>query len=113
MEFLDIFLPYAVSYLKKDKPVAFCGDFNICHKAIDIHNPKRNKNTSGFLLEERQWVSTFLDRGFKDVFRELHPGVPDLYSWWSYRAASKGRNKGWRIDYLYNQPGADAESRKS
>jgi exodeoxyribonuclease-3 len=104
MDFLDIFLPYAVSYLAKEKPVAFCGDYNICHQAIDIHNPRRNKNTSGFLLEERQWVTKLLNEGFEDVFRNLHPEEPDLYSWWSYRAASKERNKGWRIDYHITSP---------
>lgn len=104
MEFLDAFLLYAASYLNTNKPVAFCGDFNICHRPIDIHNPKRNKNTSGFLPEERKWVSDLLDKGFEDVFRKLHPGEPDLYSWWSYRAASKERNKGWRIDYHITSP---------
>lgn len=99
MEFLDHFLPFAQQYLEDEKPVAFCGDFNICHKAIDIHNPKRNKNTSGFLPEERAWVTDLLDIGFEDVYRRLHEGETDLYSWWSYRAASKDRNKGWRIDY--------------
>lgn len=104
MEFLDAFFLYAVPYLQGDKPVAFCGDFNICHRPIDIHNPKRNKNTSGFLPEERKWVTDLLNEGFEDVFRGLHPGEPDLYSWWSYRAASKERNKGWRIDYHITSP---------
>lgn len=104
MEFLDHFLPFAQQYLDDEKPVAFCGDFNICHKPIDIHNPKRNKNTSGFLPEERAWVTELLDIGFEDVYRRLHEGEPDLYSWWSYRAASKDRNKGWRIDYHMTDP---------
>lgn len=104
MKFLDVFLPFARKYLNSDKPVAFCGDFNICHTAIDIHNPKRNKNTSGFLPEERKWVTELLDTGFKDVYRRLHEGKTDLYSWWSYRAASKERNKGWRIDYHMTCP---------
>jgi exodeoxyribonuclease-3 len=105
MEFLDHFRPFAQQYLEGSKPVAFCGDFNICHKAIDIHNPKRNKNTSGFLPEERAWVTDLLDIGFQDVYRQLHKGEADLYSWWSYRAASKERNKGWRIDYHITDPG--------
>ncbi|SMO45518.1 exodeoxyribonuclease III [Fodinibius sediminis] len=104
MEFLDVFLPFAHQHLEGDKPVVFCGDFNICHRPIDIHNPKRNKNTSGFLPEERKWVSLLLDTGFEDVYRRLHEGEPDLYSWWSYRAASKERNKGWRIDYHMTSP---------
>lgn len=104
MEFLDHFLPFAGGFLDNGKPVVFCGDFNICHKSIDIHNPERNKNTSGFLLEEREWVSSLLNTGFEDVYRNLHKGEPDLYSWWSYRAASKERNKGWRIDYHMASP---------
>lgn len=104
MEFLEHFLPFAQKYLSADKPVVFCGDFNICHTPIDIHNPKRNKNTSGFLPEERQWVSQMLKMGFEDVYRRLHEDETDLYSWWSYRAASKERNKGWRIDYHLTSP---------
>lgn len=104
MEFLDHFMSFARNHIKGDKPVLFCGDFNICHKAIDIHNPKRLKNTSGFLPEERQWVTDLLATGFNDVYRQQHPGEADLYSWWSYRAASKERNKGWRIDYHFSTP---------
>lgn len=104
MEFLDHFLPFAQKYLSGNKPVVFCGDYNICHKPIDIHNPKRNKNTSGFLPEEREWVTQLLETGFEDVYRRLHEGEEDLYSWWSYRAASKERNKGWRIDYHITCP---------
>lgn len=104
MEFLDHFLPFAQKHLSHDKPVVFCGDFNICHTEIDIHNPKRNANTSGFLPEEREWVTRLLQTGFEDVYRRLHEGETDLYSWWSYRAASKERNKGWRIDYHMSSP---------
>lgn len=104
MEFLDHFLPFAQKYLSGDKPVVFCGDFNICHTSIDIHNPKQNKNTSGFLPEEREWVTHLLETGYEDVYRRLHEGETDLYSWWSYRAASKDRNKGWRIDYHMGSP---------
>ena len=104
MEFLDYFLPHAQKYLSNEKPVVLCGDYNICHKPIDIHNPKRNKNTSGFLPEEREWVTRLLQTGFEDVYRRLHEGEEDLYSWWSYRAASKERNKGWRIDYQMTSP---------
>ena len=75
-----------------------CGDYNICHKPIDIHNPIGNKNSSGFLPEERNWLSEFLDLGFIDTFRAISP-EPHQYSWWSYRANSRKNNKGWRIDY--------------
>lgn len=104
MEFLNYFLPFAQKFLSSDKPLVMCGDYNICHKPIDIHNPKRNKKTSGFLPEEREWVTRLLQTGFEDVYRRLHEGEEDLYSWWSYRAAAKERNKGWRIDYHMTSP---------
>jgi exodeoxyribonuclease-3 len=113
MKFLDHFLPFAEKHLKNRKPVVFCGDYNICHKSIDIHNPKRNKNTSGFLIEEREWVTRLLDSGFEDVYRNHHIDEPDLYSWWSYRAASKERNKGWRIDYHMASPGLNEAAREA
>jgi len=75
------------------------GDFNICHEAIDIHNPIANKNTSGFLPVERKWIDDFMKSGFIDSFRFLNK-EPHNYSWWSYRANSRNNNKGWRIDYL-------------
>lgn len=104
MDFLDKFIHFGKQVVTDDKPSVFCGDFNICHTEIDIHNPSRQHNTSGFLPEERQWVTDFLETGYEDVFRNLHPGKEDLYSWWSYRAASKERNKGWRIDYHLATP---------
>ncbi|WP_053406396.1 exodeoxyribonuclease III [Persicobacter sp. CCB-QB2] len=99
MEWLEDFYQYIQS-LKQDLPnLVVCGDYNICHTAIDIHNPDKNKNTSGFLPEEREWMTKFIDGGFIDSFRQFQP-EPHHYSWWSYRAASRERNKGWRIDYL-------------
>ena len=96
--FLDFFQNY-INELKQSIPnLIICGDFNICHKEIDIHNPKRNKNTSGFLIEERNWVTNFLNSGFIDSFRFLHADG-DKYTWWSYRARARQKNLGWRIDY--------------
>ena len=97
--------------LKKEIPkLIVCGDYNICHKAIDIHNPKM-KGVSGFLPEEREWIGTFIDNGFIDSFRHLNK-EPHHYSWWSYRANSRANNKGWRIDYnMVSLPLKDAISR--
>jgi exodeoxyribonuclease III len=103
-EFLDAFSDFARPLLQSKSPVVLCGDFNIAHKEIDIHNPVSNKNSSGFLPEERAWFSEFLELGYKDIFRELHPNMADLYSWWTYRAGAKGNNKGWRIDYHLGSP---------
>ena len=98
MEFLFLFYDY-IKKLKKTIPnLIISGDYNICHTEIDIHNPKVNKNSSGFLPEEREWVSQFLAIGFIDSFRHLNTDS-DHYSWWSYRANSRVKNLGWRIDY--------------
>ena len=98
MEFLDLFYNY-ITELKKTIPnLIISGDYNICHTEIDIHNPKVNKNSSGFLPEEREWVSQFIASGFIDSFRYLNK-EPHHYSWWSYRANSRAKNLGWRIDY--------------
>ena len=104
LEYMDLFQDY-INTLKKDIPnLVICGDYNICHEAIDIHDPVRNKNVSGFLPEERAWMSQFLKNGFIDAFREFNP-EPHNYSWWSYRANSRANNKGWRLDYtLVSQP---------
>ncbi|MGR3811281.1 exodeoxyribonuclease III [Jiulongibacter sp. NS-SX5] len=100
MEFLDDMYNY-IHDLKKEQPnILLCGDVNICHTEIDIHNPKGNKNSSGFLPEEREWVGKFIDSGFIDTFRVFNQD-PHHYSWWSYRAGARGNNKGWRIDYLF------------
>lgn len=98
MQWLHDFYRY-VEVLRQDFPkLIISGDYNICHKPIDIHDPVRNKNSSGFLPEERQWVSNFLETGFIDTFRFFDPS-PHQYSWWSYRARAREKNLGWRIDY--------------
>jgi len=102
--FMDDFQNY-INELKKEIPnLVICGDYNICHKAIDIHDPIRNANVSGFLPQERAWLDQFMKNGFIDSFRFFND-QPDNYSWWSYRAGARGNNKGWRIDYcLVSEP---------
>ena len=88
-----------VNMLKVERPnLVICGDYNICHKDIDIHDPVRNKNVSGFLPVEREWIGNFIDSGFIDSFRHFNI-KPHNYSWWSYRANARNNNKGWRLDY--------------
>ena len=97
-KFMDDFQQY-IDQLKDEIPnLVICGDYNICHEAIDIHDPVRLKNTSGFLPEERAWIDAFMESGFIDSFRHFND-EPDNYSWWSYRANARNNNKGWRIDY--------------
>ncbi|MBB6326498.1 exodeoxyribonuclease-3 [Algoriphagus iocasae] len=97
-EFLDDIFGY-MQDLRRSKPnLILSGDYNICHKAIDIHNPISNKNSSGFLPEERAWMDKFTESGFIDSFRHFNP-EPHQYTWWSYRANARAKNLGWRIDY--------------
>jgi exodeoxyribonuclease-3 len=97
-QYMDEFQEY-ITNLKKDIPnLIVCGDYNICHEAIDIHDPIRNKTVSGFLPEERAWLDKFMKNGFIDTFRFFNK-EPHHYSWWSYRANARANNKGWRIDY--------------
>lgn len=100
-QWLGEFLEY-LHELKKTRPnLVICGDYNIAHKEIDIHDPKGNKNTSGFLPEERVWLDTFFGAGYVDTFRHVHPEKPHQYSWWSTRFPTvRLNNKGWRIDYI-------------
>ena len=104
LEYMALFQEY-VNTLKKELPnLVICGDYNICHKAIDIHKPISNKNSSGFLPIERAWLDDFISQGFIDSFRHLNK-QPDQYTWWSYRANARANNKGWRIDYnMVSQP---------
>lgn len=82
------------------KPVVMCGDFNVAHEEIDLKNPKTNRFNPGFSDEERGKMTQLLSSGFLDSFRTLYPDKTDAYSWWSYRAQSRARNVGWRIDYF-------------
>lgn len=101
MQFLDFIYNYLQKLKKKKKSLILCGDINIAHTEIDIHDPKGNANNSGFLPEEREWVTKFLKSGWCDTFRILHPTSKDIYSWWTYRFNARSKNKGWRIDYFF------------
>ncbi|NVJ88538.1 MAG: exodeoxyribonuclease III [Flavobacteriaceae bacterium] len=95
--YMDEILEYLTILRKKLPNLVVCGDYNICHEPIDIHNPKM-KGVSGFLPEEREWMSKFINSGFIDSYRFLHPDKQE-FSWWSYRANARANNKGWRLDY--------------
>jgi len=99
-KWLDEFFIYLDTLQKKYPKLVLCGDYNIAHKEIDIHDPKGNKNSSGFLPAERAWMDKFLAQGWIDSFRSFHP-EPHRYSWWSQRFPTvRLQNKGWRIDYI-------------
>ena len=97
-KFLDEFFDYITALKKVHPNLIISGDYNICHQAIDIHNPKSNANSSGFLPEERAWLDKFMQAGFIDTFRHFNTEA-DQYSWWTFRAGARGKNLGWRIDY--------------
>jgi exodeoxyribonuclease-3 len=97
--FMDDFHNYINQLKKEVSDLVICGDYNICHEPIDIHDPIRNKTISGFLPQERSWLDLFMQSGFVDSFRHFNKN-PHQYTWWSYRAGARTNNKGWRIDYI-------------
>ncbi|MBY0535827.1 MAG: exodeoxyribonuclease III [Chitinophagaceae bacterium] len=99
-QWLDEIDQYLQEVKKQQESIILCGDYNIAHTELDIHDPKGNKKSSGFLPEERTWMDEFFAKGWIDSFREIHP-EPHRYSWWSQRFPSvRLQNKGWRIDYI-------------
>ena len=109
LEFSEAVLQHAETQRRAGRSIVICGDVNTAHEEIDLANPKSNQKNTGFLPEERAWVSRFLDHGYIDIFRKLHPGEEGLYTWWSNRPGVRERNVGWRIDYFFISP--DVEDR--
>ena len=109
--FMERFLPYLRELKASGREVVLCGDWNIAHKEIDLKNWRGNKKNSGFLPEERAWLTHVFDEiGFVDVFRRLHPEAQDQYTWWSNRGQAWAKNVGWRIDYQIATPGIAARA---
>jgi exodeoxyribonuclease-3 len=110
--FLEAFLPHLVTLKEAGQEIVLCGDWNIAHKEIDLRNWRSNQKNSGFLPEERAWLSrVFEEVGFVDVFRRLN-AKPDQYTWWSNRGQAWAKNVGWRIDYQIATPGIAAKAKK-
>lgn len=100
-EFLDLYSAFIANIREKYSNIIVIGDYNIAHTEIDIHNPKTNQKTSGFLPEERSWMTQWFESGMVDSFRYLYPNTLHAYTWWSARFPSvRIENKGWRIDYI-------------
>jgi exodeoxyribonuclease-3 len=108
--FLEAFLPHLADLRRRGKEIVLCGDWNIAHQPIDLRNWRSNQKNSGFLPEERAWLSRVFDEiGFVDVFRRVDPR-PEQYTWWSNRGRSWAKNVGWRIDYQIATPGIAAKA---
>jgi exodeoxyribonuclease-3 len=111
--FLDAFMPHLRKLKRSGREAILCGDWNIAHREIDLKNWRSNRNNSGFLPEERAWLTKVFDEaGFVDVFRRLDPR-PEQYTWWSNRGQAWAKNVGWRIDYQIATPGIAAEALKA
>jgi exodeoxyribonuclease-3 len=112
--FLDLFMPHIEALKKEGLEIILCGDINIAHKEIDLKNWKGNIKNSGFLPEERAWMTQLFDRvGFVDVYRHLCPNTEDeCYTWWSQRGQAYAKNVGWRIDYQIATPGIGSKAQR-
>jgi len=104
LDFSEAVLQRAESLRRNGRPIVICGDFNTAHREIDLANPKSNQRNTGFLPEERAWVTRLIDHGYVDIFRQLHPDEPGHYTWWSNRKGVRERNIGWRIDAFFISP---------
>lgn len=101
LDFSEAVLQHAEAQRARGRGVVICGDVNTAHEEIDLANPRSNRRNTGFLPEERAWVTRLLDHGYLDVFRDRHPDETGHYTWWSNRPGVRERNVGWRIDYFF------------
>ncbi len=108
LDFMDQFLAHCRKLRKSKRDLIFCGDFNVAHQQIDLKNWRSNQKNSGFLPEERAWLTTFLETGYHDTFRHLVGPEAVHYSWWSNRGRARENNVGWRLDYHFTTPGLNA-----
>jgi exodeoxyribonuclease-3 len=113
--FMDLFLPHLKKLAGEGREILLCGDWNIAHREIDLRNWRSNRKNSGFLPEERAWLTRVFDElGWVDVYRRLHPEATGAsYTWWSNRGQSWAKNVGWRIDYHIATPGLAATARRA
>lgn len=101
IEFYDACLAYMENLRAQGEKIIVCGDFNTAHHEIDLHDPKNNQKTSGFLPVERAWLDKLVAHKYVDTFRHFQPEAKDVYTWWDMRTRSRATNKGWRIDYFF------------
>lgn len=106
IRFCEVIQEHVERLARRGKPVFLCGDVNIAHQEIDLHNPRGSRRQAGFLAPEREWMTRMLERGHQDLFRQQHP-EPEQYTWWSHLNDARGRNRGWRIDYFLASAGFD------
>lgn len=113
--FLDVFFPQMLALRAEGREIVLCGDWNIAHQTIDLKNWKSNQKNSGFLPEERAWLSRVFDeQGWVDVYRRLHPATTDeAYTWWSNRGQAWAKNVGWRIDYHIATPAIASTAKRT
>jgi exodeoxyribonuclease-3 len=114
-KFMKRFYPHLAKLVKSGREVILCGDWNIAHKEIDLKNWKSNRKNSGFLPEEREWLTRVFDElGWVDVYRSLYPeATGEGYTWWSNRGQAWAKNVGWRIDYQIATPGIAVKAKKA
>ncbi len=101
LKFYAACLDYCEKLRRSGKKIIITGDFNTAHQEIDLHDPKNNHKTTGFMPEERAWLDKLVTHGYHDTFRVLHPEQANIYTWWDLRTRSRDKNKGWRIDYFF------------